>query len=121
MRGMAVLVWRVLAVLCIALGVIGILIPVLPTVPFLIAAAGAASRGWPWLDDRLVSHPVYGPVILHWRERRAIPRRAKWFATIGMAFSGTLLWWSPLPLWLRVGVPVILLVVAAWIWHRPEA
>lgn len=118
--GMAVLVWRVLAILCIGLGLIGILLPVLPTVPFLLAAAAAASRGWPWLDDRLTSHPTYGPMILHWRERRAIPRRAKWFATAGMAFSATVLWWSPAPLWLRVTVPAILLIVGAWIWWRPE-
>src|SRR5688572_26275467 len=77
---MAVLVWGLLAIVCIGLGLIGILLPVLPTVPFLLAAAAAASRGWPWLDQRLVSHPLFGPAIVRWRERGAVPRRAKWFA-----------------------------------------
>ena len=46
--------------------------------------AAAASRGWPWLDDKLTSHRRYGPIIVRWRERRAIPRSAKLFAIAGM-------------------------------------
>lgn len=117
---MTVLVWRLLALLCIALGLVGVVLPVLPTVPFLIAAAAAASRGWPWLDQRLVAHPVYGPMILRWRERGAVPRRAKWAATIGMMVGAAALWLSPVPQWLRIAVPVGMLLVGAWIWRRPE-
>ena len=71
------ILWRLLALLCLALGAVGVFLPVMPTVPFLLLAAAAASRGWPWLDERLLGHEVYGPLIHRWRARRAIPRRAK--------------------------------------------
>ncbi|HJV59460.1 MAG TPA: YbaN family protein [Albitalea sp.] len=113
------IVWRLIAIVCILLGVIGIVLPVVPTVPFLLLAAGAASRGWPWLDERLTSHETYGPVILRWRERRAVPRAAKWYATAGMLLSAALLWLTPLPWW-RLCVLLVMVPVGWWIWRRPE-
>jgi uncharacterized membrane protein YbaN (DUF454 family) len=115
------LFWRLVAVLCILLGLVGVVLPVMPTVPFLLLAAAAASRGWPWLDERLTGHARYGPLIVRWRERRAIPRRAKWLATIGMTGSAVMVALSPAPLWLRLAFPLVLLTVAAWIWSRPES
>lgn len=112
--------WRLLALVCIALGVVGVFLPIMPTVPFLLLAAAAASRGWPWLDERLLGHEVYGPLILRWRARRAIPRRAKWLATIGMTGSCMTVWLLPAPIWLRVGLPLVLFAVGAWIWSRPH-
>lgn len=117
---MGSLVWRLLALVCIMLGLVGIVLPLLPTVPFLIMAAAAASRGWPWLDRRLNSHATYGPLIARWRDHRAIPRAAKWFATLGMAGSATMLGLSTLPLSVRVGVILAMLAVGAWIWSRPD-
>jgi uncharacterized membrane protein YbaN (DUF454 family) len=115
-----ILFWRVLAVFFIVLGVVGIVLPILPTVPFLLLATWAASRGWPELEQRILSHAVYGPMVVRWRERRAVPRRAKWFATIGMAGSSTLLWLSPAPGWLQVTVPAVMFAVGVWIWLRPD-
>ena len=114
------LFWRVLALVCIALGVVGLLLPVVPTVPFLLLAAAAASRGWPWLEHRLLRHPVYGPVILRWREQRAVPRRAKWFAAWSMSASCALVWFTPAPLWVKWLLPLLMLAIGAWIWWRPD-
>jgi len=114
------LFWRFLAVFFIVLGIVGIVLPILPTVPFLLLATWAASRGWPALEQRLLAHSHYGPMIRRWRERRAVPRQAKWFATIGMAASSTLLWFSPAPAWLQVLVPVIMVPIGVWIWFRPD-
>ena len=121
MAPVARLLWRALAVIALLLGVIGIALPVMPTVPFLLLAAWAAGRGWPQLEARMLAHPRFGPPILRWRERGAVPRRAKWFATIGMAGSATLLWFLPLPLWLRIAVPSVMLCVGIWIWRRPDS
>jgi len=114
------LFWKLLAIVFVALGAIGAFVPILPTVPFLIVAAAAASRGWPWLDRKLTLHPRYGPVIVRWRERGEIPRPAKVFATIGMLGGSAALWLVPVPDWLRLVVLLVMAGVGVWIWTRPE-
>ena len=39
--------WRFIAVIALLLAAVGILLPIMPTVPFLLGATWAASRGWP--------------------------------------------------------------------------
>lgn len=112
--------WRALASLCVALGAIGVVVPGLPTTPFLLVAAWAGARGWPALEARLLAHPKYGPLIHDWRSRRAVPRRAKWAASLVMTSSVLALWLVPTPGWLRIGLPLFLLCVACWLWARPE-
>jgi len=120
-RSIAITLWRVLAIGCVALAVIGVVLPVMPTVPFLIVAAWAGSRGWPQLETWLLQHPRHGPVIRRWREHGAVPRRAKWLATTMMALSATMLALSPVALWLKLAVPALMAGVAVWLWRRPDA
>lgn len=119
-RHTQILLWRLLALASLAFGVVGIVLPVLPTVPFLLVAAWAASRGWPRLEAWLLSHATYGPAIRRWRARGAVSRRAKWLATALMSMSviGVLL--SPVPIWVKWGVPTLLVCTALWLWRRPE-
>lgn len=119
-RHTAVLLWRTLAIASLAVGLVGIVVPVLPTVPFILVAAWAAGRGWPQLERWLLAHPVYGPMTRRWRERRAIPRYAKWLATVSMTVSGIVVALFVGPLLLRVGVPTLMALVAAWMWTRPD-
>ena len=114
------LFWKLLALVFIALGAVGVFLPLVPTVPFLLVAAAAASRGWPWLDRRLTGHPRYGPIIVRWRERGAIPRPAKVYSTLGMLGGAAVLWWVGVPLWLWGTAAATMACVAAWIWARPE-
>ncbi len=116
-----VLLWRVGAVLALAVGIAGVVLPVLPTVPFLIVAAWAAGKGWPALERWMLNHAVYGPHIRRWRERGAVPRRAKVLATSMMLASAIALQLTALALWLKVGAPALMAVVAVWLWRRPES
>lgn len=114
------LAWRALALGCVALGAIGALLPGLPTVPFLLVAAWAGSRGWPALEARLLAHPKYGSDIRRWREHGAVPRRAKRASSAMMVFSAGVIVLSSLPLAAKVGLPVFMACVAGWLWRRPE-
>ena len=69
--------WRALGVVALALGVIGIFVPLLPTTPFLILAAFAFERSSERLHNWLINHPRLGPPIETWRRYGAISRRAK--------------------------------------------
>jgi uncharacterized membrane protein YbaN (DUF454 family) len=114
------LLWRLLAILFVALGVLGIVLPVVPTVPFLLAAAWAAGRGWPALEQWLLGHPRYGESIRQWRSGGVVSRRGKWAATLMMACSAILLQFTASHWALKVGVPVVTGTVALWLWKRPE-
>lgn len=115
------LLWRGLASVFLGLGALGVVLPGLPTTPFLLVAAWAGAKGWPALEARLLAHPRYGAMIRDWRERRAVPRRAKWLASALMLVTVSLLWLSPIVLPARLAVTAILAGVAAWLWTRPEA
>ena len=119
-RSAALLFWRTLAVICVALGFVGMFLPVLPTVPFLLVAAWAGGKGWPQLEAWLLAHPRHGPGIRRWRDHRAVPRKAKWAASSTMAVSVVWILLTGAPLAVKVGVPLFLLVVATWLWTRPE-
>ncbi len=114
------LLWRALALISVGLAIAGALLPVLPTVPFLLMTAWAGGKGWPALEARLLAHPIYGPSILNWRRHGAIPRKAKLLATIMMLGSATLLWFAPVPPWLRWLVYATMASVCLWMWTRPE-
>ncbi len=117
---MSVVAWRVLAVIFLGLGLIGFALPLVPQIPFLLLGAAAAAKGWPWLDRRLLAHPVYGPLITGWRERRAIPARAKVFATLSLATTTLALFVLPVSVWWRVGWIAIAAATTLWLWHRPD-
>ncbi len=114
------LLWRALAAACVLLGFVGVFVPGLPTVPFLLVAAWAAGRGWPALEAWLLAHPRHGAHIRRWREHGAVPRRAKWVASAMMLLSAGVLAATPLPLWVKLALPAAMAVVAAWLWTRPE-
>ena len=120
LRPTRILLWRIAALLALLLAIVGVAVPVLPTVPFLILAAWAGSKSWPALEERLLTHATYGPHIRAWRDRGAVPRRAKVAATLMMAASSAGLQFMVLPRWLQLGAPLMMLSVAIWLWSRPE-
>ena len=72
--------FRILAYTSIALAAIGIVLPLLPTTPFVLLAAWSAGKGSPAFSAWLEKHPTFGPAIENWRGRRAIPVKGKWLA-----------------------------------------
>ncbi|MDX2436204.1 MAG: YbaN family protein [Acidobacteriota bacterium] len=75
----------------IAVGFVGIFVPLLPTTPFVLLAAMCYSRGSERFHTWLHEHPRFGPMIHSWREHRAIGLRSKIVATIMVGASIT---WS---------------------------
>lgn len=106
--------------LSLALGAVGILLPLLPTVPFMILAAFCFARSSPRLESKLLDHRQFGPHIRRWREHGAISRRGKKAALAAFAFSIAMaLIFSPFP-WFLAPVAAAL-IGGGWIWTRPEA
>lgn len=103
-----------------ALGSVGIFVPLLPTVPLYILAAFCFARSSPRLEARLMNHPRYGPHLVAWREKGVVSRRAKLSATaafaasIAVGFLMLSLPWSLIP-------AVVAIICGSWLWRRPEA
>ena len=110
----------VFAGLCVALGVIGIFVPGLPTTVFILMAGWAAARSSPRFSAWLESHRLFGPMLKNWRETRSVSRRAKWSATVMMAFCALILFVTTKKPWLAETVTAVMALVLAWLWHRPE-
>jgi uncharacterized membrane protein YbaN (DUF454 family) len=80
-------IFLVIGCLGVALGVIGLFTPVMPSTVFMILALWAFSHGSERFHDWLFNHRVFGPALRAWRAHRVIPPRAKLFAIGGMAVS----------------------------------
>lgn len=109
-----------LGLFCVALAVIGIVLPLLPTVPFLLLAAFFFANSSDRLHNWIVAHNVFGPMIMDWRDRGAIQLGAKRAATLSIA--------AVFGLSLLLGVPGFVLAIQAavlstvllFIWTRPN-
>ncbi|MDR2239690.1 MAG: YbaN family protein [Zoogloeaceae bacterium] len=77
------LLFIVLGTLFVLVGIAGIFLPVLPTTPFMLLAAGCYARASERFYNWLLNSPTFGPTILEWRRYRSIPWRVKLIA-IGM-------------------------------------
>ena len=69
------------------LGALGVILPVLPTTPFVLLAAACFARGSERFHTKLMTNRYTGPIILEWRLHRSIPRKAKRLAYIMTALS----------------------------------
>ena len=108
------------AVLSLALGIIGAFVPVMPTVPFILLAAWAAARSSPRLSNWLEQHPTMGPYIRDWRHGGTVRRSAKWMATLMMAGGAVIMLIFVRPLWVPLAAIAVMASVATWLWLRPE-
>jgi len=112
--------WWLLAYTSLALGVIGIVVPGLPTVPFVLLSAFAAARGSQKLHDRLLAHPQFGPMIRDWQAHGAVSRRAKRLAVSMMAACAVIMFLTSPRWWMAATGTAIMTLVAIWLWRRPE-
>ncbi len=70
------------------LAALGVVLPLLPTTPLLLLAAACFANSSEKYHRWLLEHPVFGPFIRNWQEKRCIPRRAKMIAVISILLFG---------------------------------
>ncbi|WP_170433548.1 YbaN family protein [Ruegeria arenilitoris] len=112
--------WATFGLLCVALAMIGVALPLLPTVPFLLLAAFCFARSSSRLHNWLMSHRTFGPLILDWQTSGAIRPAAKKAATLSVAAVFGLSVLVSVPSYVLIIQAVTLGAVMIFIWSRPN-
>ena len=113
-------VYKPLGVLFLVLGGIGLVLPILPTTPFVLLAAWFFARSSERWHQRLLQSELFGPMIRNWEERRCISRRAKLVGIGSMLIAGSasMVFALSNP-WLRLATALLMMVGAATLLSIP--
>ena len=115
------IIYHIIGLLMIVLAIIGAILPIMPTVPFLLVASWCFARSSPRFHHWLHNHKVFGPPIKQWEEQGVISPFVKILAVGGMSvgFCSFLLIAKPV-LWLTICTAIVLILISVYILTRPS-
>ena len=112
-------VWFGTGVLFLAVALVGVVVPLLPTTPFVIVAAACFSRSSPRVVRWIEQQRLLGPTYVDWSRHRVIRPYAKWMATGMIVILGSFpMYWIDLHVGVRVAVALVFAGVLGFIWSR---
>lgn len=103
----------------VILAVAGVILPILPTTPFLLLAAACFARSSKRFHDKLLANRIAGPIIREWVEHRSIRRQVKrWvYLLMALSFGSSILMMTSV--WHQAMLAVLGIVLTLFIWHIP--
>lgn len=114
-------VFVALGYMSLALGFIGIFVPLLPTTPFVLLAAFLFSKGSKRLHRWLIEHPRFGHYVRDWEAEQVIPPVGKYASTLTMVPLVTFaIVTREIPWILEALMAATAVGVLAFIWTRPS-
>jgi len=78
---------KIIGLFFVGLAILGAILPILPTTPFLLVAAACFAKSSPRLHKKLLENKTFGPMIYHWQATRSIPKKAKIISLLTMLCS----------------------------------
>lgn len=81
------MLYKILGIFWVGVAMIGVILPLLPTTPFLLLALACFARSSPQLQQKLLNHKVFGPMINNWNEHKAVTRKTKIVAFTSLLLS----------------------------------
>ena len=78
---------KITGIIFVGLAILGVVLPILPTTPFLLVAAACFAKSSPRLQKKLLANKTFGPLIHEWQQHRSIPRKAKLIALLTIILS----------------------------------
>lgn len=109
----------ILGWICVVLATLGVVLPLLPTTPFLLLAAWCFARSSPRFHHWLLHRSWFGSYLRHWQQHRALPKGAKpkAVALILVTFAVSI-YFVPL-LWVRILLLCMMFMLLIMMWRLP--
>ena len=115
------LLYAALAYTSLGVGLVGLVVPGLPTTEFVLLAAWAAAKSSPRLSAWLENHRLFGPMLANWRNGRSINRRAKISASVAMLLALAIMLATLSHGYWLYAVVLGMALGNMWIWSRPDS
>ncbi len=116
-----VLMFKTIGIVFVGLAILGVMLPILPTTPFLLVAAGCFAKSSPKMQRWLLTNKIFGPMINDWQKHRSIPKKAKYIALSSIVLSVA---WSAYMLksiWLALVIIALVIGPFIFLWRLPES
>lgn len=114
------LLWLLAGLVFLAIGAVGVIVPLLPTTPFLLLAAYCFARSSPSMHRWLHNHSTFGPLINNWNQYGSIDRRSKHIAVAVILLTPLVTVMIGAPWWALASQLLILAAAATFILTRPD-
>ena len=119
MINMKKFLWTTLGFLSLGMAYIGVITPGLPYSIFVVFAAYCFSKGSERMHRWIYNHPLFGPFLTNWGEKRVFPTKMKFFMLGMMSLSLVLMTIGTVPLRGVVYTGIFMCIVAVWAWRFP--
>lgn len=110
-----------LGFICVFLGALGMFLPILPTVPFLLLALACFAQSSRYFHEWLYHHRLFGPPLQQWQQYRVIPVRAKVVSITSMVASAIyVVFYTQSPVYMIVLMLAVMAYGAHFILTKPS-
>ena len=115
------ILFNIAGAIALALGLLGIFLPLLPTTPFVLLAAACFARGSERFHQWLLANRTFGPMVNEWERHRSLPYRTKVTAIVLMSLTMAVsIVFFVRPLWLRIALALCGVALAVWMYRIPS-
>ncbi|MCE0811133.1 DUF454 family protein [Buttiauxella sp. A2-C1_F] len=105
--------------LAVVLATLGVVLPLLPTTPFLLLAAWCFAHSSPRFHHWLLYRSWFGSYIRHWQDHRALPPGAKPRALIFIVLTFAVSLYLVNILWVRLLLLMMMCALLFFMWRMP--
>lgn len=103
------------------LAILGAVLPLLPTTPFLLVAAGCFAKSSPYFHKKLLNSKLFGQLIRDWQDSRSISQKSKMISLCSMVLAGVWSCYILENIWLKVLVITLMVGPAIFVYRLPIA
>ena len=111
--------WKCLGFISLGMAYIGVITPGLPYSIFVVFAAYCFAKGSPKMHAWIYGHPLFGPFLTNWNERRVFPTKMKYFMLGMMSTSLLIMFFTGVKPIGIISTAIFMGFVAVWAWRFP--